>query len=79
MAIGAFTGIPLATLREHQTAYLAAHLAIASGQSYTIAGRSLNRANLPEIQNTLRELNTEIQRQEGRSKPRVTYADVRST
>lgn len=78
MAIGAFHGLPLATLREHQTAFLAAQLAIANGQSYSVAGRTLTRANLKDVQDTLRALNQEIQRQEGKLKPRVTYADVRS-
>ncbi|MDT2270063.1 DUF6148 family protein [Paenibacillus larvae] len=38
------------TLQEAQThlkAWLEAEMAVASAQSYTIAGRSLTRANLP--------------------------------
>jgi hypothetical protein len=78
MAIGAFYGLPLATLRSHLEAYLAAHLAIAGGQQYSVAGRQLTRANLPYVQETIRSLQQEILRQEGRQKGRVTYADVRS-
>lgn len=42
-------GITLAQAKEQLQAYLDASLAVANGQSYSIAGRSLTRANLPEI------------------------------
>ncbi len=37
------------TARTHLDAWLAADLAVAGGQSYTIGGRSLTRANSEEI------------------------------
>ena len=37
------------TARNHLDAWLAADLAVAGGQSYTIGGRSLTRANSEEI------------------------------
>lgn len=43
-------GITLEIAQEKLTAYLAALDAVLAGQSYTIAGRSLTRANLTDIQ-----------------------------
>ena len=48
MAITA--GITLAQAQAQLNAYLAAETAVLSGQSYEIAGRKLQRANLGEIQ-----------------------------
>lgn len=78
MTQGIFYGLPLATLRTHLETYLTAHLAIATGQQYSVAGRQLTRANLPYVQDTIKELQREIMRQEGRLKPRCTHADVRT-
>lgn len=44
-------GITLAQAQAQLDAYLAAETAVLGGQSYEIAGRRLNRANLEEIQN----------------------------
>jgi len=35
--------------KQHLDAWIAAELAISTGQSYSIAGRSLTRANLSEV------------------------------
>lgn len=43
-------GISLAQAEAQLAAYLAASLAVSSGQSYEIAGRRLVRANADEIQ-----------------------------
>lgn len=43
-------GITLAQAQTTLNAYLAAEIAVLAGQSYTIAGRSLNRADLGAIQ-----------------------------
>lgn len=42
-------GITLAQAQAQLQAYLEASLACADGQAYSINGRSLTRANLPEI------------------------------
>lgn len=42
-------GITQARAETQLAAYLDAETAVLSGQSYTIAGRSLSRANLAEI------------------------------
>jgi len=42
-------GITLAQAEAQLTAWLNANTAVASGQSYSIAGRSLTRANAEEI------------------------------
>jgi hypothetical protein len=46
-------GITLAQAQTTLNAYLAAEMAVLAGQSYTIAGRSLNRADLGAIQTGL--------------------------
>ena len=43
-------GITLAQAETQLTLYLAAEVAVLSGQSYEIAGRKLTRANLDTIQ-----------------------------
>ncbi len=40
--------------QEHLNAWLAAEMAISTGQSYTIANRSLTRANLTEVMQQIR-------------------------
>ena len=39
----------MSTATDMVALYIAAEKAVLNGQSYTIAGRSLTRANLPEI------------------------------
>ncbi|MFH2074948.1 MAG: DUF6148 family protein [Pseudomonadota bacterium] len=46
-------GITLAQAQAQLTAWLAASTAVASGQAYSIAGRSLTRANAAEIRNQI--------------------------
>lgn len=61
MAKGLLVGLPLATLTDLQTKYAECLAAIAvAGQSYSISGRSFNRANLTEVQNMLAEVNYAI-------------------
>ena len=59
------------TLTELQTRlslYIAAEKAILEGaQSYSISGRSLTRANLSEIRNTIDSLSARIERKEAGS------------
>lgn len=58
MAKGLLVGLPAATLADMQTKYAECLAAIAvAGQSYSISGRSFNRANLTEVQNMLAEVN----------------------
>lgn len=56
----AFDGLDLATLTTLQTAYVAAIVALAANQSYSLNGRSLNRANLPDVRDTLGQINAAI-------------------
>lgn len=46
-------GITLAQANAQLTAWIAASTAVATGQSYTIAGRSLTRANAAEIRESI--------------------------
>jgi hypothetical protein len=43
----------LATAKSHLDAFLAADLAVATGQSYSIGSRTLTRANLVEIRGAI--------------------------
>lgn len=54
-------GITLAQAQTQLEAYLAAEIAVLSGQSYEIAGRRLNRANLAEIQQGIKTWNDRVQ------------------
>jgi len=63
---GAFYGIPAAQLTTMLAEWQACLSAIAGGgQSYTIAGRQFNRANLPEVRQTILEINTALARAQG--------------
>lgn len=46
-------GITLSQAESQLATWLAADIAVASGQSYAIAGRSLNRANAREIRENI--------------------------
>lgn len=46
-------GITLADAESQLAVWIAASTAVASGQSYSIAGRSLNRANASEIRQNI--------------------------
>jgi hypothetical protein len=56
----AFIGLDLATLTALQTAYVSAITALASNQSYSLNGRALTRANLPDVTATLGQINAAI-------------------
>jgi len=71
---GAFYGLSTAQLTTLQTNWLACLNAIATtGQSYTIAGRQFNRANLAEVKQILAEINAALARNAGTSTTQ-TYA-----
>lgn len=75
MARSAFFGLPVATLTELRDEYIAALKAIAmNGVSYSIGGRSLSRANLSEIKETLADIISALDRASG-NRRRTLYAD----
>ena len=75
MARSDFYGLPVATLTELRDEYVSAIKAVATnGVSYSIGGRSLSRANLTEMRNTLGDLTAAIDRASG-SRRRTLYAD----
>jgi hypothetical protein len=56
-----FFGLPIATLQELHTDFIACLKTIAvAGASYSIAGRSFTRANLAEVSQTIKELQAAI-------------------
>lgn len=55
-------GITQAQAEAQLAAYLAAETAVLSGQSYTIAGRSLTRADLQFIQEGIQTWNARVNR-----------------
>ena len=55
-----FIGLPLATLQTLQTAYVAAVTALASNQSYSLNGRTLQRADLDKVMTALGQINGAI-------------------
>ena len=55
-------GLDLATAQAHLDQWIAADLAVASGQSYTIGGRSLTRTNAAEIRKNIDYWNRWVQR-----------------
>lgn len=75
MARSNFFGLPVATLEELRDEYVAAIKAVATnGVSYSIGGRSLSRANLTEMRNTLGDIQSALLRASG-SRRRTLYAD----
>jgi hypothetical protein len=46
-------GITLEVAKKHLDAWLEAEMTVTTGQSYTIGSRSLTRANLTEIRNSI--------------------------
>jgi hypothetical protein len=75
MARSDFYGLPTATLTELRDEYVAAIKAIATnGVSYSIGGRSLSRANLTEMRNTLGDITSALDRASG-SRRRTVLAD----
>ena len=57
MAGNAFIGLDLGTLTTLRTAYVGAITALASNQSYSLNGRTLQRADLTAVKQTLQEIN----------------------
>ena len=75
MARSDFYGLPVATLEELRDEYVAAIKAVATnGVSYSIGGRSLSRANLTEMRNTLGDVQAALARASG-SRRRTLHAD----
>ena len=54
-------GITLTQAEAQLTAWLAASSAVASGQAYSIGGRSLTRANAAEIRNQIEFWDAKVQ------------------
>jgi hypothetical protein len=81
MARSDFYGLPVATLTELRDEYVAAIRAVATnGVSYSIGGRSLSRANLTEMRNTLGDVMAALDRASGsrRRTLHASFAGVRS-
>jgi hypothetical protein len=74
---GVYYGLPLATVTQIRTETLTAIEAILkTGSSYSIGGRSLTRANLQELQNTVMECTAAINRLGGaRARINRTFPD----
>lgn len=63
---GIFYGLPLTTLQPLLSQYLNALTAIATrGEAYTVSGRSYKSGDLPEVRNTIAELQSAIDRLNG--------------
>ena len=73
-----FFGLPLATLQALQTAYVAAVTALASNQSYSLNGRTLQRADLDKVMTALGQINGAIDNAQGTSTNRtlVSYTGL---
>lgn len=61
-------GITIETAKKHLDMWLDAEAAVATGQSYSIGSRSLTRANLSEIRNTITYWNNKVAELENASK-----------
>ncbi len=62
---GTFYGYPLATLTTMQTTWNNVLAALATNQSYSLAGRTLTRVNMKEVMDILAELQSAIDRANG--------------
>jgi len=71
MSVATFAGLDLSTLQELKAAYTKCLLAIANNQSYSVSGRSLSRANLGEVKQTLLEITQAIDQKNGPRAKRV--------
>ena len=60
MASNPFLGLTSAELATLRADYLAALSALAKNQSYSLAGKSLSRANLADVRETLGQILTAI-------------------
>lgn len=61
-------GITMETAQKHLDVWLEAEMAVATGQSYVIGSRTLTRANLTEIRNTIDYWNSKIAAMENQRK-----------
>lgn len=77
MASNPFFGLTLNQLQTLQANFLAALTAIASNQSYSLNGRSLTRANLNDIKDTLSEIQAAIDDVQGNTSD-ITYVNFTS-
>lgn len=75
---GKFVGMASADLATMKTSLQAAYTAVLLGQSYSIAGRSLSRADLRAISDDLAEV-TYAQGAASGDVQRVVYADMSNT
>ncbi len=67
-------GITSAQAQEHLDAWLAADLAVAKGQSYSLAGRMLTRADAAEIRENIEQWEARVNRlANGSTGARVRY------
>jgi hypothetical protein len=67
-----FFGLPAQTLQTQLNNWLACLTAISgTAQSYSIAGRSVSRAQLAEVKDTIRELQAALNNANGRRITRV--------
>lgn len=73
-------GITLQQAQDQLDAWVAANLAVANGQSYSIGGRSLTRVNAAEILNQINFWERKVQRlAAGQGGIRVRYGAVDAT
>lgn len=70
-------GITIETAKKHLDMWLDAEAAVATGQSYSIGSRSLTRANLSEIRNTITYWNNKVAELENASKNKVRNRIIR--
>lgn len=74
VSIDAFYGLDAATLSSLKTKYVECLEAIAvAGQSYTVAGRQFNRANIAEVSQLIAAVQSAIDRAASTS-PTKTFA-----
>jgi hypothetical protein len=74
---GVFFGLPVAQLQELQTKYVTAIAKLADMQSYTLDGRTVSRADLGQIRETLREINAALAQAAG-TRRTTFYAGFRT-
>lgn len=78
MLTGKYIHLTTAQLTTMQTNLLAAHAAVMGNQSYSIAGRTLTRANLRDISDELGEVSFALG-VVGGTVVTTTYADMSNT
>jgi hypothetical protein len=69
--------ISAATAQAQLNLWIAASAAVAAGQSYSIAGRSLTRVNAGEIREMIDYWETKLARSMRGGGPRVRYGEAR--